>query len=527
MAKVGDIAKVSAKGSFHMLWGLVVSTVISSVGMIFIARLLGSDQYGLYTIVITVPLLIQIFRDWGIHFAMVRFTAQYRAENRIAEIRSVYLTGILFEVAVGLVLSLFSLFFADFLATNIFNRPAIAPLIQLVSFSIFAGGLVTAATAAFTGYERLELNSVMLVFQSVSKTVIIIVLVVLGFGSSGAIIGYTAGTFIAAAIGVALIGVIYRQLPKPSSLKLELRAYFSTMMRYCLPLSFASFITTLLPQFFAFLLPIHYVSDNVAIGNYGVAMNFVVLISFFIMPITATMFPAFSKLDSEKDRDSLENVFRFSVRYGSLILLPVIAIVMSLSEPAVATLFGDTYQTAGLFLALLAIQYVFSAFGNLSLGALLTGQGKTGFSLKVALVTGLICFPLGYYAILTFGVLGLIFMTIVAQVPSLVMGVVFVKRTYGITVDLVASVRILFSSAVAGVVTYFVVSELWFAAWLRLLLGVVLFVAVVVPALLLSRAVTRGDIANLKVMTDGLGVLGGLVNKFLAVVERLIVFLRL
>ncbi len=55
-------------------------------------------------------------------------------------------------------------------------------------------------------------------------------------------------------------------------------------------------------------------------------MNFVVLITFFIMPITTMMFPAFSKLDPEKDRDSLRNVFRFSVKYGSLLVLPVIAI---------------------------------------------------------------------------------------------------------------------------------------------------------------------------------------------------------
>lgn len=527
MAKVGDIARVSAKGSFHMLWGLVISTVILSVGMIFIARLLGSDQYGLYTIVVTVPLLIQIFRDWGMNFAMVRFTAQYRAENRLDEIRSVYLTGIIFEVAVGLALSLFSFFFADFLATNIFNRPVVAPLIQLVSFSIFAMGLVAAATAAFTGYERLELNSVMLVLQNISKTAIIIVLIIFGFGTSGAVIGYTAGTFIAAVIGVLLIGVIYRQLPRPSSRKLELNAYFTAMLSYCLPLSFTTIVILLLPQFYAFMLPIHYVTDNVTIGNYGVAMNFIVLINFVTMPIATTMFPAFSKLDPEKDRDSLGNVFRFSVKYGSLLLLPVIAIIMSLSGPAVATLFGNAYETAGLFLALLAIQYVFLAFGNMSLTAFLNGQGKTGFVLQIGLVTGLICFPLGYASILTFGVWGLILTAIVAQIPELVMGLIFVKRTYGFTVDFAASARILLSSVIAGVATYFLIFELPFTAWLRLLFGMVMFVVVVVPALLLSRAFTRGDIANLKVMVGGLGALGGLVVKVLVVIERLMAFLKL
>ncbi len=340
-------------------------------------------------------------------------------------------------------------------------------------------------------------------------------------------IGYTAGTFIAGIIGVALIGVIYRQLPKPSSYKLELKAYFKTMLTYCLPLSFATMITMLLPQFYAFLLPIYYATDNVTIGNYGVAMNFVVLITFFTLPVTTTMLPTFSKLDPEKNKDSLRNVFRFSVKYGSLLLLPVIAIVMSLSGPAVTTLFGNTYGTAGLFLSLLAVQYVFMAFGNLSLRALLNGQGQTGFVLKIGLVTGLICFPLGYASIMAFGVSGLILTAIVAQVPTMFMGLFFVKQTYGFTVDFVSSVRILLSSAIAGVVTFFVISALPFAAWIRLLLGLGLFAVVVVPALLLTRSVNRFDIVNLKQMVDGLGALGGIVNKVLNLLERLMTLLRL
>lgn len=197
MSKTGDIAKVSVKGSFHLLWGLIVSTVISSVGVIFIARLLGSDLYGLYTVVLSVPLFIGIFRDWGINAAIVKFTAQYRAEGRIDEIRSIFLAGLIFRVAIGLVLSFLSFFLADFIASAVFSRPFIAPLIQIASLSILTSGLINAATAVFTGYERMALNSIMLVCQSIFKTATIIGLVILGFGAAGATIGYTVGTVIA------------------------------------------------------------------------------------------------------------------------------------------------------------------------------------------------------------------------------------------------------------------------------------------------------------------------------------------
>ncbi len=526
MSKAADIAKVSAKGSFNFLWGLVVSTLISSVGTIFIARLLGSDLYGLYAVVLTVPNLIIIFRDWGVNSAMVRFTAQYRAENRTDEIKSVFLSGIIFELALGLILSVFSFLFADFLATSVFHRPIIAPLIQIASFSVFASGLVTAATAAFTGYEKMELNSIMLICQSVSKTAIIIGLVLLGMGTAGATIGFTSGTFIAGSIGVILIWTIYRRLPKPSTHRLEIKAYLTAMLTYCLPLSFATIITGLLPQYYAFLLPIHYVNDNVMIGNYGVAMNFVVLITFFATPIMTMMFPAFSKLDAEKDKEPLKNVFQFSVKYASFFVVPVTALVMCLSEPAVATLFGDTYGTAPLFLALLAIQYLYTAFGNLSLGGLLNGQGRTSYVLRMALVTGLIGFPMGYVLIMSFGVLGLIATLLTASVPSLIMGLRFIKRTFGMSVDWGSSARILLSSAIAAIVTYAVLSQVSFASWIELISGVIIFLLVLIPTALVTKTITHNDINNLRGMTSGLGIVGKILQVFLNYMEKIMTALK-
>jgi hypothetical protein len=128
---------------------------------------------------------------------------------------------------------------------------------------------------------------------------------------------------------------------------------------------------------------------------------------------------------------------------------------------------------------------------------------------------------------MTFGVLGLILTAVVAPVPSLIMGLAFIKRTYGLTVDLASSARILLASAVAGTVTYFVVSELVFASWIRLLLGVVVFVVVLVPALLLTRSITKADVGNLRGMVDGLGALGGLIIKVLSLIERIMIYLKI
>ncbi len=526
MSKAADMAKVSAKGGFHLLWGLIASTVISSVGTIFIARLLGSDLYGLYTVVLTVPALISTFRDWGVNSAMIRFGAQYRAEGRSEEIRSLFVTGIIFEIILGLVLSAIGFGLSDFLATTLWNRPAIAPLIQIASFSILAGGLVNAATAAFTGIERMELNSIMLISQSIIKTLIIIGLVVLGLGTLGATVGYTVGYLVAGAIGVALVGYVYKSLPKPYTNKLEIRAYISSMLQYGVPISIAAIIGGFQTQFYSFLLPIYYATDNIIIGNYGVAVSFSVLISFFATPITTMLFPAFSKLDPKKDRETLKNVFQFSIKYASLLVVPVAAIIICLSEPAVSTLFGNTYASAPLFLALLSITYMYTAFGSLSTGNLINGQGYTKVNLYLTILTAAVGFPMGYVLIMNFGVIGLIATTLMVGLPSIFGALIFTNRRFGVSVDWISTAKILLSSAVTAALTYLVVAQMTFSSPIRLVIGVVVFLLILVPIVLMTRTLTRADIGNIRGMVSALGPVGVVVNVFLRLIERIMAFLR-
>ena len=527
MTKASEMAKVSAKGSFHLLWGLVVSTVISSVATIFVARLLGSDLYGLYGIVLITPTLIGVFRDWGINSAMVRCTAQYLSEDRASEVRSIIVSGIIFEVVLGIALSAVSFALSGYLAVNVFHRPEIASLIQIASISILASGLINAATAAFTGIEKMELNSVMLILQSIVKTAIMIGLVVLGFGTSGAIVGYTVSLVIAGLVGVALVWTQFRHLPKLDGFKLEIKAYIKSMLSYGAPLSASVILGGFQGQYYAFLLPIFYITDNTAIGNYGIASTFVVLISFFATPITTMLFPAFSKLDAQKDKATLQNVFQASVKYAALLVFPVAALVMCLAEPAVSTLFGHTYASAPLFLALLALTYFLPAFGSLSTGNFLSSQGKTTLIMYLALISAAIGLPLGYILIMQYGVLGLIITTLVTGIITTIIPLYWVRKNYGLTVDWSSSGKIVLSSSVAALLTYLLVLELGFSSLIRLLIGVVFFALVFVAATLLTKTMNKSDIENLCSMASGLGIVGKIFSKVLNIYQKLMETLKL
>ncbi len=527
MSKASNIAKISAKSSFHMFSGLMISTVISSIGTLLIARLLGSDQYGLFMIVLSVPNLVAVIRNLGLNSAMVRFTAKFRAENRLNEVRSVIVSGIIFEILLGMMLSVFSFFAADFIANAFYNRPEIVPLIQIASFYILVGGLVAAATAAFTGMEKMHLNSIMVVVQSIIKTSVIILLVFFGFGVSGATIGHVISAMIAGIIGLIFVFFIYKNLPPTSTNRLEIKAYTQTMLIYGIPLSLSNIINNFRLQFYVFLLPIYYTIDNTLIGNYNVATNFLILITLFVTPITTMLFPAFSKLDYKKDNSSLKTAFKFSVKYSSFIVVPIAALVMCLSEPAVSTLFGETFDSAALFLSLLAVQYLYFAFGRYANGNLIDSQGDTSFNFKLNLIGAAVGFPIGYVLIMTFGVLGLIFTLLLSVIPQTVLALYFIKNKYGFTLDWISSSKTLFSSCVTAFLTYVLVSFLSLASWLELFIGVLFFVVVFMFVALFSRTICRSDVVNLRGIIAGLGFIAKPVNIILNLIEKLIVALKL
>jgi O-antigen/teichoic acid export membrane protein len=295
------------------------------------------------------------------------------------------------------------------------------------------------------------------------------------------------------------------------------------MLNYGLPLSIASIISTFQGQFYVFILPIFAAPD--LMGNYGIASTFVVLITFFATPVSTMLFPAFSKLDPQKDRETLKNVFQFSVKYASLLVVPAATIVMTLSSPGISVLFPQ-YTEAPLFLALLTIQYyLYAALGNPSVRSLINGQGQTRFSLKLSIIDFAITFPLGILLISQFGILGIIVATLIAGAPSLIIALRWTNKHYGVTVDWSSSARILLSGAIASATTY-ALTMLIKSNWVALFVGATAFLLIFTITIIYSHAINRSDISQIRESITALGPLGRIANLVLNIVERLMTALQ-
>lgn len=514
MSDLSEIAKTSAKGGFELFVGYILSTIIAAVGTILVARLLTDAEYGLLTVVIILPSMLSAVKNFGVNSAIIRFTARYRAVGEEERIRSVILSGLLFEALMGIAFSAATAAFSKPLAVHVFHRPQAVNLMRLASLLILADSFFTFSVSVFTGFEEMKNYSLMLALRSIFRASLAPLLVLLGFGPLGALLGFIVAYSISAVFGT-LVSLLhfFRSLPpgRGSSVLETLRE----MLDYGLPLWVVDVSMGLLPQLYGFILAANY--PDVVMGNYQVAMNFLVISAFFKFPVATVLFPAFSKV---RDNKLLKSAFSYSVKYSALMILPVMFAMASMSEPLVYTLFGAKYTLAPRYLSMLAFMHVYVGCGLFIIGPLFRGVGETKVFMKLTLLRMLATVLFAVLLIPRLCVLGLTLTLVLNRLFFLIPALKWLKDRLSVTVDWPSSAKIYASSIAASVPTYVLTLLMRANPVVEFIAGAVLFTAVYTFSLCTIGAVDMGDLDNLDRLSAALGPFRHLARLFVSVLRK-------
>jgi O-antigen/teichoic acid export membrane protein len=522
----------SARGSFFLMAGTAGSTIMGAIAAILIARLLGPAGYGLYTLAFVLPSLIAAIVDFGLSPALTRYGASLRVQQKYRKLASMISSGFLFSLVVGIGASLLVFALSGQLAAFVLQRQEMGQLLLLASACIPFQVFFNLAYQTFVGLDRMEQGALVAVLRNVTTVIVSPVLIVVGFGTAGAILGQVVGWMVAGLVAVWLLLAhwqAFRKMPSELELRNGKQADIGTMMGYGLPLYVVSLLTATLAQYQRITLAF-FVSDT-EIGNFSAAFNFGMLVSVVATPITTSLFPAFSKLDLETRKDDVKRMFKLSVKYVTFVIFPAAIAIATLSKDLVRAVYGASYIDASSYLTLYILTWLLlwggSGLGNQLITNFFGGIGRSGEALKVSLVQLFVLLPAGAVMAWLYRVPGSIFAVILSALVSIIFGLSLAFRRYGIQVDVWGLLRALAASLASTLPILPIVYYSPLPSLVNVLIAAPIYLAAYLTVAPLFGAVKRADLqvlipilGQIKILKSATGLILAYETLVLNIVER-------
>jgi O-antigen/teichoic acid export membrane protein len=496
--------------------GNILSTVIVAGIVIFVARVVGAQTYGEYTIALIPASIAMLVQDLGIFTALTRFTALYHYDGREADLRGVVRTGLIFIATLSAVLSLAIYASSDLIASMFLRRPDLDYLVKAVSFSVFGNGLWNAALSVFVGYEMMGLRSLVQIIAAVTKGVMMLLLVLMGLGAFGAVLAHSTSYLFGGFFGVLFILIFIKF--KSTTGTISGRDTLHIMLAYGLPIYAGSLVSGGLTQWYNSLMTLNVPID--IIGNYGAAINFGALVSFVTLPIGIALFPLFSK--TKRGDPQLRRLFDTTVKYTTMVTIPVVLLLILLSSHLINVVYGSGYPYTAIYLSLYLINFAFEGLGGTPLSYLILGLGESRVSFLSSAVTFIVGAPLAFILIPRFQIYGLLATLIIAPRVGWIYTMLWMRRNLGFTINWKSSTRIYASSFLALLAGYATINLLNLGDWATLIFGSVIFLVVYLIALPICRAINSDDIVELNEVAEVIGPLAPIFKSALSLLRRLL-----
>jgi stage V sporulation protein B len=417
------IAKQSAQGSVVLFVGNLVATAFAAAASIIVARLLGPADFGVFTLSLVIPNLLQLFTHFGTRTAVTRYVAQHRSIGDIEAARRFAKAAIVFSLAAGSAFSLFSFYAASVVASSLFQRPDLAPYVELASFAVLGNSILLTVIAVSTGWNAMGQASLANVLQSVFKLAASPLLIILGFGVAGAIVGHASSLF----FGGLCAGVIlyFTKLKSPLGGFGSLFVDMKEMVRFGF-YPFIGNVLTGLSSFYALLI-LAVVANNTVIGYYSAATNLIIPATLLSTAIASALYPAFASLHGTQGDTG--SAFQMSMKYVGYLIVPILFFLAASSAELLYLFYGPSYTAGSSFLVLLALAYSPILLGASILPQFFTGIGRTRLTLfatgtaAVVLLAGAPVLAI----LLGLGVNGLIYALFGSNLALAVVGLLLVR----------------------------------------------------------------------------------------------------
>lgn len=401
-----DSLKLVAKSSVIVFLGVVLSKIISYIYKIIIARNFGPEQYGLFTLALTIASLFVSFFGLGLPEGLLRFIPLYSGRKKTAKIKPIILVSFLVLFLSSLLSALILFYSSEFISINLFHNFNLARYLKFFSLTIPLATLAGLFLAIIKGNKKIGTYSFIVnVVQNSSRLILILIFIFLGLKADSIIYSYLLGMVIFAFAAYFssrkfMLGIWKFRNYKKSYDKKIIKELFS----YSWPIMFLGAISTIYYVIDSFVLG--YFLDMSYVGYYSAAFSIVALLGVAPELFMHTFLPLIVQNYSKGKNEDIKEISKQVSKWIFILNIPILLILVIYPGAIINLFFGPKYLTAMNVVRVLALVNFFSSSIVPISNGLLHMVGKSKVLLYNLLITIIVNFLLNVALIPKYETLG-------------------------------------------------------------------------------------------------------------------------
>lgn len=402
----GEDAIRVIKNTIHLSFGNIYSGLISFFVTVYIARVLGPQEYGIYNVVFAFLLFFMVLPDFGTNTILIRDGSKYPEKTAYFIERSFFLRVIMGLCAI--MLCFIGCFFVPYpYMTKV--------LIMIASLMLMTNGIGWLFSTVFNMRQRMEYIAFIQIIERSIFAILCFIVLSLGLGIAAVVLVTVFGTFISMILG-------YHFTKRFVSLKLNFVVYkkfAKDLLRQGIWFGIAGIFWTIYTRIDTFMLSILGSMDDVGLYSAGWAIvnqGFLLL----SMSLGTALFPLSAK--NIRNRVYTKRLFN-QILIATALTVAVSVAVFSFAPFIISILYGAKYVVSVEVLRVLIWVFPLSIFSIWGI-QVISASGNQHFYALIGFSMLISSIILNYSLIPLLGIVGAAYAALLTQTIGFTLGLV-------------------------------------------------------------------------------------------------------
>ena len=403
-----NLAQKIAKESTITFSGMIYGNINRYLYTLLLARWVGSEFLGIYSLANSVRLISEVFGKMGMEIGVMRFVSLLNPDIEKKKIQRLIGSAVKMTMAISVVIMAGLLVSSGFIVTHILKEPPLLKIVLMVFAIAIPFNAITLVVAFATqGFKRLKYK--IFITQFLNPTILLVVMII-SFWFISVEVALMAPMLVSSIIGFIVMFAVLKKLTGVKNQQLLKAPFDRELLVFSYPLMFVTILLTLMHWMDILMLGAF--TNASTVGLYHPAARTAGLLQALLTSFLSIYSPMIAQFHAESDQKNMSGSYKLVSRWLLTFSIPV-ALIFLVYPKKVMLLFGAEYlPSANVLIVLTAATFIHAILGAAQ--STLSMTGHTRLLLWNAIGAFIINIILNIILIPNYGMIGAAWATLIS-----------------------------------------------------------------------------------------------------------------